>query len=51
MSISLSDTLVAGICLAADLPLLTRNVKHFDRVDGLKLITPNSLQAFIDAAG
>src|SRR5689334_5203276 len=27
MSISLSDTLVAGICLAADLPLLTRNVK------------------------
>ncbi len=31
------DTLIAGICLAARLPLLTRNVKHFKRVRGLRL--------------
>jgi tRNA(fMet)-specific endonuclease VapC len=42
--IGLADTLLAGICLAADLPLLTRNVEHFSRVDGLKLITPNFLK-------
>ncbi len=31
------DTLIAGICLAVGLPLLTRNVKHFRRVRGLRL--------------
>jgi len=30
----------AGICLDADLPLVTRNVDHFERVDGLRVIHP-----------
>jgi tRNA(fMet)-specific endonuclease VapC len=49
-TIGLADTLSAGICLAADLPLLTRNVEHFSRVGGLKLITPDGLQAHIEAS-
>lgn len=32
-----ADTLVAGIALAHGLPLLTRNLRHFDRVPGLLL--------------
>lgn len=47
--IGLADILSAGICLANDLPLLTRNVEHFNRVDGLKLVTLDGLQAHIDA--
>lgn len=35
--IGLADCLQAGICLNFDLPLATRNRKHFDRVDGLRL--------------
>ncbi len=31
------DLLIAGCCLAAKLPLLTRNVEHFRRVSGLML--------------
>jgi tRNA(fMet)-specific endonuclease VapC len=45
----LVDILSAGICLVNDLPLLTRNVEHFNRIDGLKLVTPDSLQSHIDA--
>jgi tRNA(fMet)-specific endonuclease VapC len=37
-SIGMADSLIAGIALVNDLPLLTRNLKHFDRVEGLKLI-------------
>jgi predicted nucleic acid-binding protein len=33
-----ADHLIAGICLAPELPLLTRNVAHLDRVDGLVLV-------------
>jgi tRNA(fMet)-specific endonuclease VapC len=47
--IGLADILSAGICLANDLPLLTRNVEHFSRIEGLKLVTPDGLQAHIDA--
>lgn len=36
--IGMADCLQAGICLRHDLPLATRNRKHFDRVDGLGLI-------------
>jgi predicted nucleic acid-binding protein len=36
--IGLPDTLIAGICLANDVPLLTNNQKHFQRVINLKLI-------------
>lgn len=35
--IGLADCLQAGICLTFDLPLATRNRKHFERVDGLRL--------------
>jgi len=48
--IGLADILSAGICLANDLPLLTRNVEHFNRIEGLKLVTPDGLQAHIDAS-
>ena len=32
------DTMIAGVCLAVGLPLLTANVKHFKRVPGLRVI-------------
>jgi tRNA(fMet)-specific endonuclease VapC len=48
--IGLADILSAGICLANDLPLLTRNVEHFNRIEGLKLVTPDGLQAHIESA-
>lgn len=35
--IGLADCLQAGICLNFGLPLATRNRKHFQRVDGLRL--------------
>lgn len=35
--IGLADCLQAGICLNFDLPLATRNRRHFERVDGLRL--------------
>jgi tRNA(fMet)-specific endonuclease VapC len=35
--IGMGDSLIAGIVLAAGGILLTRNVKHFERVDGLRL--------------
>ena len=34
------DGLIAGCCLAAGLPLLTRNRRHFGRVPGLGLADP-----------
>jgi predicted nucleic acid-binding protein len=36
--IGLADCLLTGICLNFDLPFATRNRKHFDRVDGLRLL-------------
>lgn len=35
--VGMADCLQAGICLRFDLPLATRNRKHFDRVAGLNL--------------
>lgn len=32
-----ADVLIAGIVLANDAVLVTRNLKHFERVEGLKL--------------
>lgn len=40
--IGLADCLQAGICLKFDLPFATRNRKHFDRVEGLRLLDINS---------
>ena len=36
--IGVQDALIAGICRRFDLPLATRNVRHFKRVRGLRLI-------------
>lgn len=36
--IGTTDILIAACCLAAGLPLLTRNVEHFRRVSHLKLV-------------
>ncbi len=37
-SIGMADSLIAGIALAHDMPLFTRNRKHFERVPHLKLV-------------
>lgn len=36
--IGLADCLQAGLCLKFDLPFATRNRKHFNRVEGLRLL-------------
>lgn len=36
--IGLADCMQAGICLRYELPLATRNRRHFERVDGLQLV-------------
>lgn len=41
--IGLPDTLIAGTCLAFDLPLFTRNHKHYERVRALKLLSATDL--------
>jgi tRNA(fMet)-specific endonuclease VapC len=40
--IGINDALTAGICLRYKLPLATRNVREFGRVNGLQVITPDS---------
>lgn len=40
LRIAIPDTLIAGIAISNRLPLLTRNMKHFERVPGLRL-APN----------
>lgn len=42
-AIGLPDTLLAGVCLAQDSPLLTRNLDHFQRVPGLWVVAPEQL--------
>jgi len=42
--IGLPDTLIAGICLANELPLLTNNTSHFQRVAGLVVISPRTIE-------
>ena len=41
--IGLPDTLIAGICLAQQMPLLTRNTRHYQRVVGLQVVLPHQL--------
>jgi tRNA(fMet)-specific endonuclease VapC len=43
MQIGIKDTFIAATCLVYDLPLLTVNIRHFDRVEGLQLIDLNTL--------
>jgi tRNA(fMet)-specific endonuclease VapC len=38
LSIGMADSLIAGIALVNGLPLLTRNRKHFENVEGLGLL-------------
>ncbi|AOQ24166.1 hypothetical protein MTAT_08070 [Moorella thermoacetica] len=40
--IGVPETLIAGICLARNLPLFTLNTEHFKRVTGLEVLTPAS---------
>ena len=35
--IDVKDSLQAGVCLRFDLPFATRNLRHFERVPGLRL--------------
>ncbi|MBX3014968.1 MAG: type II toxin-antitoxin system VapC family toxin [Caldilineaceae bacterium] len=42
-SIGLNDALVAGICIANQVPLLTRKRRSFQFVQDLQLITPEEL--------
>ena len=36
--IGMADSLIAGVALANNLPLFTRNRKHFEKIEGLTLI-------------
>ncbi len=45
LQIGIKDSFIAATCLVHDMPLLTVNVRHFDRVDGLQLIDLNTLPA------
>jgi tRNA(fMet)-specific endonuclease VapC len=38
--IEIRDAMQAGICLHAQAPLVTRNVRHFARVPGLQVVEP-----------
>lgn len=38
-AIGMADSLIAGIALANNLPLLTRNRKHFESIEGLSLVS------------
>ena len=38
--IGVKDVFIAASCLEHDLPLVTKNVKHFRRISGLKVLTP-----------
>lgn len=44
--IGVKDVLIAAICLEHSLPLLTSNERHFSRVPGLHVLTPQELLAF-----
>jgi predicted nucleic acid-binding protein len=37
LTLPMADLAIAGICIAMDLPLLTRNTKHFGRIEELRL--------------
>ncbi|MGH2764260.1 MAG: type II toxin-antitoxin system VapC family toxin [Thermoleophilaceae bacterium] len=39
--IGMRDAMQAAICLEADLPLVTRNARHFERIDQLDALHPD----------
>ncbi|NMG83027.1 MAG: PIN domain-containing protein [Methanosarcinales archaeon] len=42
-SLDVKDVLVAGTCIYFNLPLLTRNIKHFSRIKELSLVDVDAL--------
>jgi tRNA(fMet)-specific endonuclease VapC len=42
LGIDVRDAMQAGICLTAEAPLITRNLRHFERVSGLAVTDPAS---------
>ena len=43
IQIGIKDTFIAATCLVQNLPLITINMKHFNRIEGLDLIDLDSL--------
>jgi tRNA(fMet)-specific endonuclease VapC len=43
--ISMRDAMQAAICLEADLPLVTRNTRRFERVERLDVLEPDAWRA------
>jgi len=41
--IEIRDLFVGCICKVRDMPLITRNLKHYRRVRGLKILTPEQV--------
>lgn len=39
--LDVGDLLVAGIALANSVAIMTRNVRHFSRIDGLEILDPS----------
>ena len=39
-TIEIRDLFVGCVCKVSDMPLITRNLKHYRRVRGLKVLTP-----------
>ena len=37
-TLSVKDVLIAGQCLSRSIPLITRNIGHFKRIKGLKVV-------------
>ncbi len=46
--IEMRDAMQAGICLEAGAPLVTRNIRHYARVPGLLVMTPESWPSIED---
>ena len=40
--IEIRDLFIGAICIENDIPLLTRNISHFERIKGLKVVTKYS---------
>ncbi|MDR0611287.1 MAG: type II toxin-antitoxin system VapC family toxin [Planctomycetaceae bacterium] len=47
MMIELADMMIAATAIENDCPLATINQNHFERIDGLKIITPELPRLFI----
>ncbi len=41
--IGVKDVFIAASCLEHDLSLVTKNIKHFRRIPGLKVLTPEAV--------